>query len=117
MADFAKLAHRLSETPVLASLCGRLGIILGPFWGNLGAILGYLGHLSGVVGHLGAILESSYVHLAPFQVYAFGKWMLHRRLCKIRTSPRRDANWGFLAPSWLYLGSILGPSSGHLGPS
>ena len=43
---------------------------------------------------------------------------MHSRLCKIRTSPRRDANFGVsLRPSWDHLGAILGQSWGHLGPS
>ena len=114
IADFAKFAPRLHETPILGSSWGRFGSILGSFWGHLGAISGHLGHLGAVLGHFGAISGSYHVHLAPFQVYDFGRWMVHSRLCKIRTSPRRDANFG---GSWLRLGSILGPSSGHLGPS
>ena len=96
----------------------NFGVLLGPVWEHLGVILGpswaisgHLGHLGAVLGHFGAISGSYHVHIAPFQVYDFGRWMVHRRLCKIRTSPRRDASFG---GSWFRLGSILGPSWDHL---
>ena len=126
----------------LGVILGHLGPLLGPSWGHLGVILGHLGHLGAVLGHLGAISGSSRVYLAPFQAYDFGRRTMHSRLCKIRTSPTRDANFGIYGPdlrplqsvlasssgrleaipgpSWGHLGAILahlGPSWGHFGPS
>ena len=88
---------------------------MGPSCGHLGAILDHLGYLGAVLGHFGAISGSYHVHLAPFQVYDFGRWMVHRRLCKIRTSLTREHHFEVaLIASWDHLGSILGPSWGHL---
>ena len=105
----------------MGSSWGRFGSILGSFWGHLGAISGHLGHLGAVLGHFGAISGSYHVHLAPFQVYDFGRWMVHSRLCKIRTSPTRDANFGIYGPDLRPLQSVLASSSGRLeaisGPS
>ena len=97
----------------------HLGVILGPS-------RGHLGHLGAVLGHFGAISGSYHVHLAPFQVYDFGRWMVHSRLCEIRTSLRRDAHSGVFGTDLRPLQSVLslffgrlraisGPSLGGLG--
>ena len=73
-----------------------------------------------------AISGSSWVYLAPFQAYDFGRRTMHSRFSKICTSPTREHHfWVTLRPScghfWGilgHLGAILGPcwpSRGHLG--
>ena len=95
----------------------HLGAISGPSW----AISGYLGRLGAVLGHLRAISRSSHVYLAPFQACDFGRRTVHSRLCKIRISLTRDANFGIYGPDLRLLQSVLASSSGRLeaisGPS
>ena len=64
------------------------------------------GHLGPPRGHLVAILAipgSSWVYLAPFQCYDFGRQTMHGRFC------------GLFGPSWRHFGVTLRPPWGHLG--
>ena len=91
---------------------------MGSFWGHLGAISGHLGHLGAVLGHFGAISGSYHVHLAPFQVYDFGKWLCIVDFAKfalgLEQMPILVVLGSVLAPSWLHLRDHLRAISGHL---
>ena len=63
IADFAKFAPRLGETPILGSPCGRLGTILGPSRAVFGRAGPIMGPSWAILGHLGAILRPSWGRL------------------------------------------------------
>ena len=76
----------------LGPSCAALGAILGSSWGHLAALGAVLGYLGAVLSHLGLVLEASWHHLGP-------SWAI------------LGQSLGHLGPSWGH----PGPSWGHLG--
>ena len=115
IADFAKFAPRLHETPILGfmvTICG----LSSPSWRRLLAVL------RPSPGRLGAILGPSWLILGPLRA-TLGRLGPSRgedrrrqsRFCKIRISPTREHHSGVV--SRLQLGPFWGhhwPSRGHL---